>query len=227
MSFTKQTLENIFIPIRSIQTQTLDDNDLTVILEALNCLMDISENFTKKENDLSFYWNEIVSDSISVIYSGVSGNYRLAISGLRNILELACHAFYYLDHKIELKLFINENHKADKYIGTLISEHFFFTTAYVKTFCSKIEIIQKNQNSVSAFLNTTYGKLCDVVHGRYKSLTKTESLKIEYSKEMFLKFHQSYAYTLSCIACLYVLRFNDFSNPAINKIAKYSNTIEI
>jgi len=227
MSFTKQTLEHFSHSIKDIFDETLKDNDLSVILEHLNSLFEIQERFKSQDQELNFYWNEIVSDVISLINCGISGQYRLAITGLRNTLELACSAFFYLDHKIELKLYINEDFKADKYVSAIVNDYHFFKTNYIKTFNPNITSLQKQEDSVSSYLNFTYGKLCDVVHGRYKSLTKTSELKIEYSKEQFKRFEKMFICTLSAIATMYVLRFNDFSNEELNKLAKESKTINI
>ncbi len=227
MSYTKQTLELFSSSINKIFDETLSDNDLSEILNYLNSLIEISERFIKKDSELGFYWNEIISDVLSVIHSGISGQYRLATTGLRNTLELVCSTFFYFDHKIELYLFINADFKADKYVSTLTNEYNFFKTNYIKSFNADIVRIQKNENSVSNYLNLTYGILCDVVHGRYKSLTKIDNNSIKYSKEQFKKFEKAYISTLSAIAVLYVLRFNDYSNPEINTLAKKSNTINL
>lgn len=227
MSFTKQTLQHITGSIGIIQSKTIDDNDLTDILETLNSIIEIGELISSSDEEIAFYWNEIISDSISVIFDAVSGQYRLSISGLRNILELACHSFYFLDHKIELNLFINENSKADKYVSTLISNHLFFTTSYIKTFCPNIDNLQTKEDSVSSCLNNNYIKLCDVVHGRYQTLTKTDYLKIDYSKELFKKFETAFLNTLSIISVMYILRFNDFTKDSIIALAKKTNVIKL
>jgi hypothetical protein len=227
MSYTKQTLEHFSKSINKIFDETLADNDLTSALEHLNTLLEIKERFTKKDTELEFYWNEIISDTISLMHCGISGQYRLAITGLRNTLELACSAFFYLDHKIELKLYVNEDFKADKYVSSIIHEFHFYKTTYIKTFNSKIGTIQVKEDSVSSYLNLTYAKLCDVVHGRYKSLTKANKLTVEYSKEQFKKFEKSYVCTLGAIATLYVLRFDDFTSKEINDLVKNTNTLNI
>jgi hypothetical protein len=227
MSFSKATLDHFSASINKIIIETYNDNDLTEILEELNSLIEIGERFSRHDADLAFYWNEIISDIISIIYCGSSGQYRIAITGLRNILELACSSFFYVDHKIELKLFVNENFKADTYVSALINDYHFFRTNYIKTFNPVITTIQANEDSVSAYLSLTYGKLSDVVHGRYKSLTKTDKLTIEYSKDLFKKFEKMYSCTLSAIATLYVLRFNDFSHSGIITLAKKSKTFTV
>jgi len=227
MSYTKQTLEHFSKSINKIFNETLSDNDLTTILEYLNTLIEINDRFITKDKELEFYWNEIISDTISLMHCGISGQYRLAITGLRNTLELACSAFFYLDHKIELKLYVNENFKADKYVSSIVHEYHFFKTNYINTFNSKIGALQTQEDSVSSYLNLTYGKLCDVVHGRFKNLTKADKLTVEYSKEQFKKFEKSYKCTLGAIATLYVLRFDDFTSKEINSMVKETNTLNI
>jgi hypothetical protein len=227
MSYTKQTLQHFSKSINNIFEETLSDNDLTTILEYLNTLIEINERFVLKDKELEFYWNEIISDTISLIHCGISGQYRLAITGLRNTLELACSAFFYLDHKIELKLYVNENFKADKYVSSIIHEYNFFKTTYINTFNSKIGRIQTQEDSVSSYLNLTYGKLSDVVHGRFKSLTKSEKSTVEYSKDQFKKFEKSYKCTLGAIATLYVLRFDDFNSKEINSLVNETKTLNI
>jgi len=227
MSYTKHTLKLFSKSINDIFDKTLSDNDLSTVLEYLNTLIEINDRFVTKDKELDFFWNEIISDTISLLHCGISGQYRLAITGLRNVLELACSAFFYLDHKIELKLFVNENFKADKYVSFIVQEYNFFKTNYINTFCENIRTIQTLENSVSSYLILTYGKLCDVVHGRYKSLTKAEKLTVEYSKVQFKKFEKSYKCTLGVIATLYVLRFDDFTSIEINSLVKETSTLNI
>lgn len=227
MSFTKEVFNNINASIEEIRMQTLDSQDLTIFLEMLDTLLDAKESFVQEDAELGFFWNEIVSDSIAILHSGMSGNYRLAIAGLRNLLEISCHAFYYLDHKIEFKLFVNENGKSDKYVSTLINDHLFFTTKYIKTFFPDIQKIQHGDNTVSNYLSLTYQKLCDVVHGRYDSLTKKDDLRIAYSRPMFEKFKASFRYTIGAVLCMHMLRFNHFSNITANKIVGELNIIKI
>lgn len=227
MSYTKHTLEHFSESINAIFRNTIDDNDLSIILQDLNSLIEIGEKFSLKDSNLEFYWNEIIADAISIINCGLSGQYRIAISGLRNILELACSAFFYLDHKIELSLYVNENFKSETYVSSIIHNFHFFKTIYIKTFYPDILSLQSSTDSVSCYLNLTYGKLSDVVHGRYKSLTKGNNLSVEYSKAEFKKFETMYFYTLSAIATLYILRFNDFENTEIVELAKKSKTLNI
>lgn len=227
MSYTKQTIEHLFNANSKIFTETLENSDLTDILNNLNSIIEISDAFTDKDSDLKPIWNEIVSDIISIVFSAISGHYRLAISGLRNVLELGCNAFFYLDHKIEYKLYSNSDFKADKYVSTITNEYHFFKTEYIKAFNPNIESIQVKVDSCSGYLNTTYAKLCDVVHGRYKSLTKQNNLKIEYNHGLFKKFETMYNYTLSAIALMYVLRFNETENKNLDNLVKISKAIKL
>ncbi len=227
MSYTKQTLEHLFKSNSKIFEETLDKTDLTDVLKHLNSLIEISDKVTQYDEELKPIWNEIISDTISIIYSSTSGHYRLAISGLRNILELGCNVFFYIDHKIEYKLYTDSNFKADKYVSSIINDYHFFKTEYIKTFNSSIETNQKKTDSCSQYLNTTYAKLCDVVHGRYHTLTKQTDLTIKFDLGLFKKFESMYKFTLSAIALMYVLRFNDTSNEDITELAKFSNTINI
>lgn len=227
MSHIKTTIEKFFInEAKKIQEQTMNNNDLTDILNALNNIMEVGKKVSEKESRLDFYWNEIITELISVIYASLSGHNRLAISGLRNILELSCHLFYYLDHIIELNLSINENSKANKYVSTLIRDDKFFTTAYIKTFNKKISELETKIDSVSYFLQKEYAGLCDVVHGRNKSLFKKEELVIKYSQKEFNRFEKEYINLTSIITVMYILRFEDYSNNEFNELAMKSNTLK-
>ena len=226
MSYTKQTFQGIIDSVSNIQKNTIEDNDLTGILEYLNSLMEIGENISKEDKELEFYWNEIVSDAISSVFSAISGQYRIAITGLRNVLELSCHAYFYHDHKIELSLFINENNKADKYVSNLVKNFDFFTSPYIKTFYPDIINIQTRDNSISDYLISLYSKLCDVVHGRFKTLTKKDSISIEYNKNLFKAFESNFKDVINIITCMYILRFNSSPNKALIKLANKSNTLK-
>ena len=227
MSHTKTTIQNFFIDsAKNIQDETMNNNDLTDILKALNHIMEIGDKVSKNKPELGFYWNEISAESISVIYASISGHNRLALSGLRNILELSCHAFYYFDHVVELNLSINENLQADKYVSSLIRDDKFFTTAYIKTFNKKILELQGKVDSVSDFLKKEYGGLCDIVHGRHKTLFKKEALKLKYSQHEFKRFEKEYISLASVVAVMYILRFEDYSNPELNKLAMKRNIIK-
>ena len=192
MSYTKKTLFDLIESNRKIQHETIEDNDLTANLEALNSVMEIGERFSNKDNELGFYWNEIVSEIVSVIHSSISGYNRLALSGLRNILELTCHAFYFYDHKIELNIATVENSKANKYVSALIRDDSFFKTSYITAFNNGTVDLEKNKDVISLFLSQEYSVLCDVVHGRNNTLFKKESLKISYKKADYKQFEKHY-----------------------------------
>jgi len=227
MSFTKSTIKQLNIAANKINDKTIDDNDLTEILEALNVVIEVAERISKKNNLTDFYWNEIIAELLAVIHSSLSGYTKLGITGLRNILELLCHAFYYFDHQIELKLSINENLKADKYVHTLVNDHLFYTTKYIKTFYEGIETEEVKTDSVSIFLKSEYSILCDFVHGRNNTLTKQENLKIEYSKSDFKAFERRFLHVSSLISNMYILRFKDKSESSILKLAKKINLLKL
>ena len=226
MSYTKNTLLALIAKNNKIQTETLHDNDLTGILEALNSIMEIGERFSESDSDTSFYWNEIISEVISVIHASISGYPRLALSGLRNILELACHSFYFYDHKIELNIAKNENSKANKYVSALVRDDSFYMTSYITAFNNGAVDLEKNKDSISSFLSLEYSKLCDVVHGRNKTLFKKESLKISYKKVEFKQFETHYLNIMNIIAIMYILRFNDRSSFEINKLASRTQLLQ-
>lgn len=220
MPFTTQSLVQIIKATSSIQKRTMTDNDLTEVLKGLYTVLEVSEKIVQKNTRTEFYWNEILSELVAVIHSSISEYSRLGISGLRNILELLCHAFFYYDHPIELELSINENMKSRMYVTALVNDHHFFTTRYIKTFNSKIERLEVKPNAISNFLKYEYHQLCDVVHGRHNTLTKQASLKIKYSKAEFKNFEMHFMTITSLIATMYILRFEDYDNPSIIKLAK-------
>ena len=220
MSFINKSLLQIVKATSSIQKKTMFDNDLTEVLEGLYIVLEVSEKIVQRNTRTEFYWNEILSELVAVIHSSISGYSRLGISGLRNILELLCHAFFYYDHPIELKLSINENMKSRMYVTALVSDHHFFTTRYIKTFNSKIEELEVKPNAISNFLKFEYHQLCDVVHGRHNTLTKQAALKIKYSKAEFKNFESHFMNITSLIATMYLLRFEDYSSPDILNLAK-------
>ncbi len=143
MTFTTQTLTQIIKATDAIQKRTMADNDLTEVLKGLYTVLEVSEKNVQKDNRTEFCWNEILSELVAVIHSSISGYSRLGISGLRNILELLCHAFFYYDHPIELKLSVNENSKAKMYVTALVKDHLFFTTRYIKTYLKKLPYYNK------------------------------------------------------------------------------------
>lgn len=73
MSYTKSTILALIKKNNTIQSETLNDNDLTDILEALEVIMEIGERFSIHDSEIGFYWNEIISEFISVIHSSISG----------------------------------------------------------------------------------------------------------------------------------------------------------
>lgn len=226
MSFTKTTFNQILQAQNKIHDQSLENNDLTEVLSLINSTIYIQEKIKEANAELEPLMNEIVSDVISVISTSLQGHYRLAASGLRNILEISCSTLFYFDHPIEYKLYKDFDFKADKYVSTLINEYHFFKTNYIKTFYPTIITKEKETDSCSAYLSKTYAKLCDIVHGRYLTLTRVDELKIEYNQEQFSKFKTILEYTLGAFFLMYILRFDDFSNTDILNIVKKTNTLK-
>ncbi|NME98835.1 hypothetical protein [Aneurinibacillus aneurinilyticus] len=227
MSFQKIQFKNQIIePVSNIHKETLNDNDFTKILKYLNAILEIHEKLEKEESEMLQIWNDIVSDIIGAIYSATSGFYRLSLASLRGTLELACGSIYYLDHKIEYFMYRENDSKADKYVNTLVNEHSFFTTKYIKFFYNDIEIEQANTDSVSNYLKNLYSTLCDIVHGRYKTLTMTQSVNIKYDKKLFKRFEKILFETLSIIAVLYILRFNYKESKELIELANYSKVVK-
>jgi hypothetical protein len=228
MSYTKQTFHNLFnngfIPIFN---KSLEDNDLTQLLDNLNLLLEVEDQFTTEYENLKSVWNEIISDTISSIFAALTGKYRLAMSGLRNILELSCSVYFYMDHEIEFKLYRDEDYKADKYVNSLISDFDFFKTKYIRTFYKEISTFEKSNDCCSNYLSLTYGKLCDVVHGRYKTLTKINSLDFMYNKELFCKYEALLKYTLGAIILMHALKFDSINKPEFSELLKLTNTLKL
>lgn len=228
MSFTKVAFENkISKPVREIQVHTLNDNDFTNILKYLNAIIDIKESIILKDNSIGELWNEIVYDTLSSIHSASCGFYRSAIVVLRSILELGCSSFFYYDHKIEYGIFQNENAKADKYVSTLVNEFDFYKTRYIRVFYSDIENKQNKEDSVSEFLKRIYATLSDIVHGRYNSLIKAKNLEVKYEKELFKKFERLFLETLSILAVMYVVRFNESINSDVTELANLTKVVNL
>lgn len=223
MSFIKiQVKKDILGPIKSIQNISISDNDLNGMMDCLNSCITICEYFQQKDVEISKIWNEIVTDVISVIHSAISGFYHSSNICLRTILELACSSFYYYDHKIEYYLFQEHNYLANKYVSTLVNEHSFYKTDYIKSFYKDIEKVEKEKDIVGTKLKSIYSNLCDVVHGRYKTLTKTNGLKIEYYKSDFKIFEKNYYDVISIIAVMFVLRFDYKDDKSIISLANKS-----
>lgn len=209
MAFTKKQIkENIIEPVQKIQDKSISDNNLTDMMKCLNVCITISEEFKDKDEEISKIWNEIVNDTISVIYSCVSGFYHSSNIGLRTILELACSSFYFYDHKIEYYLFQNHNHQANKYVSTLVNEYHFYKSDYIRSFYKDIDSIEKEEDIIANKLKSIYSNLCDVVHGRYKTLTKTEGLNIDYNKADLKVVEKNFYDVISIIAVMFILRFN-------------------
>lgn len=228
MSYTKKAYEdNIIKNVQQINIKTINDNDITPLLNLIDNTLDILEGIQKNDSDIGELWNEIASDIISSVNSATSGFYRQGIITLRSVLELGCMSLFYTDHKVEFHLFRAHDAKADKYVSTLIRDYDFYTTNYIHSFYSNIEAIQTKNNSISNFLNKTYKDLSDVVHGRYKTLTKQSTLKIDYSKEQFNFFKDKLHSVLSILATMYILRFHDMENTNLIALANTSGTVEL
>lgn len=226
LSYTKKTLDIIYQNNSRIFNETSDDNDLTQILEHLNLVIKVSESLSDKDLEVTPLCNEIIADTISSIMSAQMGFYRLAISGLRNILEMACSVFFYYDHKIEYKLFSCADFKADKYVSSIIANNHFFKSDYIQVFYENIKKIETKNDSCSDFLSTTYAGLCDFTHGRYKTLIHKEKLEIAYNKDSFKKFETIYNKVIGAICLMYFLRFNGFSDNTIKQLALKTNAIK-
>ncbi|EJR71527.1 hypothetical protein P4G85_29120 [Bacillus cereus] len=228
MSFTKKIYQDTIIKsVEKINTQTLTDNDITPLLNVINNTFDILDGISQSAPDIGVIWNEIASDVISSINSATSGFYRQAIITLRSILELGCSSFFYIDHKVEYHLFKVHDAKADKYVSALIRDYDFFTTNYISSFYTEIKSIQAVNNSISLFLNKVYKQLSDVVHGRYKTLTKKDILKIDYDKTQFNFFKDKLRLVMSILATMYILRFDDTQNPSLVDLANQSGTVKL
>lgn len=227
MSYTKVMFQDQIVgPVLKITNKSLEDNDYTEILNKIDITIDILDGIKKLNPKIEELWNELASDVLASIYSASSGFYRHAILALRSVLEIGCNTFYYLDHNIEYEMFIKFNTKADKYVSSLVNDHAFFTSKYISTFYSDIDKIQTAPDSVSVYLKTLYGELSDIVHGRYNSLTKKQSLQIKYSKKEFKSYEQFLSRVLSILCTMYVLRFNEKGNHNIIKLAKLSGTVK-
>ncbi len=229
MSYTKTLVkESLRNSTNIIQDKSLEDNDTTLIWDYLNASMDISQNIMAQDKEIGILWNEIINDIIASIYMALSGFYRPGIVILRSVLEIGCNSIFYYDHKIEYNMFQQQNAKADKYVNTLVNEYSFFTTKYIAVFYSNIEVLQTCEDSVSNYLKKIYSNLSDNVHGRYETLTKTnEELAIVYDKGFFKRYEKLLFSTLSILAVLYILRFNDTSKITINRLANISEVIMI
>ncbi|ARD57032.1 hypothetical protein [Bacillus safensis] len=228
MSYTKKAYENNIINnVKQINNKTINDNDITPLMNLIDNTFSIVEEINKKDSDIGELWNEIASDIIASINSSTSGFYRQGIITLRSVLELGCMSFFYSDHKVEFHLFKAHDAKADKYVSTLIRDYDFYTTNYIQSFYNNIQKIQTKNNSISIFLSKIYKDLSDVVHGRYKTLTKQNTLKINYSKEQFNFFNDKLHSVLSILAVMYILRYQDIDNTSLIALANKSGTVQL
>ncbi|MCT2534778.1 hypothetical protein NC661_04435 [Aquibacillus koreensis] len=228
MSFTKTIFEeNIINNVQKINTNTINDNDITPLLDAIDNTITIMEKLTEIDQEISGLWNEITSDVIASVNSATAGFYRQAIITLRSILELGCMSFYYLDHKIEYHLFKTHDAKADKYVSTLIRDYDFFTTNYIHASYPSIKDVQKENNSVSNYLNNIYKQLSDVVHGRFKTLTKQQSLKIQYDKEQFQFYINKLTTVIGIFAAMYILKNNGTDDNKLIDLANNTGVVTL
>ena len=228
MSFTKKVYqENIIRNVEKINQQTLKDNDITPLLNLIDNTFDILEGINQNAPEISELWNEIASDVISSVNSATSGFYRQSIITLRSVLELGCTSFYYVDHKVEYHLFKMHDAKADKYVSALIRDFDFFTSNYITSFYCDIKSIQTSDNSVSNYLNKTYQQLSDVVHGRYKTLTKQSTLTVGYDKMQLYFFKDKLSSVLGILATMYVLRFSVTGNTCLTALANTTGTVKL
>lgn len=162
------------------------------MLEYINVFISVKEMLQNEDEKVFSIWNEIVSDSIACMYNALSGFYHTANIGLRSILEMACSTFYYCDHKIEHYLYSEQNAKADKYVNTLVDNFDFYKTNYIKAFYPQIDNEEKEVDAVSKYLKKLYSKLCDIVHGRFYTLSKTDELNIEFNMAQFNYFQDNF-----------------------------------
>lgn len=227
MSFTKvQFNEKILQPQKKIQSDTLENHDMSNVMVNLDAVLKISDKFNEVNSEVAEVWNDIISDLIASISSASSGFYRTAILNLRSILELSCNTFYYLDHNVEYYLFKYENAKADKYVSVLVNEHQFFTTKYINSFKSNVKYEEKFENSICTSLKNIYGRLSDVVHGRYNSLLKVNDIQIKYSKESYKTYEKLLCQTIGIICVMFIFRFNIDQIDEINKLAERTGAIK-
>jgi hypothetical protein len=122
-------------------------------------------------------------------------------------------------------MFQNEDLKADKYVNTLVNDYQFYTSKYIRSFHKNIDLEQSKEDSVCEFLRKIYAQLSDNVHGRYKNLTKIKGLEIKYDKELLKRYERLLTDTLSILAVLYILRFNDETNEEIVELSKISKVV--
>lgn len=209
MSYTKELFEKFLSsPINLIKQRTIEQNNCSEILECINNLITVREEFVEKNADCGTLWNEICIDAISIVNSAFSGFYRTATIGLRSVFEMGCSSLFYHDHMIEYYMFKEENMKADKYVSVLVNDYSFFKTKYIKAFKSDIEEKQSEEDSISKYLLRLYGELSDVVHGRYNKLSNTQEFHIEYNIDQYKQFEKLFIKTVDILLVLAIVRFN-------------------
>lgn len=223
---SKQIQEILIEPVSSIHDESMKQVDFETMLEYINVFINVKEMLQNKDEKVFNVWNEIVGDSIACMYNAMSGFYHIANIGLRSILEMACSAFYYYDHKIEHYLYMEQNAKADKYVNTLIDNFDFYKTNYIKAFYPQINNNEKEVDSVSKYLKRLYSKLCDIVHGRFYTLSKTDELKIEFNIAQFNYFQDNFKDVISILILLFVLRFNDLATQQMIEKAQQIGVVD-
>lgn len=227
MSIISKQIEEILIePVSDIHQQSLKEVDFADLLEYVNLFISVKETLQNEDEKVFNIWNEIVSDSIACIYNALSGFYHTANIGLRSIFEMACSTFYYYDHKIEHYLYTEQNAKADKYVNTLVDNFDFYKTNYIKAFYDQIEEQEKEVDAVSRYLKRLYSKLCDIVHGRFYTLSKTEQLNIEFDKAQFNYFQDNFKNVISTLVLLFTLRFYDSANQEMKENAQKIGVVD-
>jgi hypothetical protein len=182
MSFEKLEIEKIFKYISEIKDETLTKVIVSDELEIIDLLIHLSSEFSKENEGLSHYFDEINSDMVAILLNAITGNYRLSICGLRGVLELLCHAFYYDDHMVEYRMFDTENEQATRYVTTLINEQDFFKSKYIKALQSSSKYKEIKANIFSDYMKKEYKELCNYVHGRGDSFMKKETDRIEFNE---------------------------------------------
>lgn len=226
MSYTKEIFENFFNnPINHIKNETMQNNDCSALLERINNLMSVRDEFISKDEECGTLWNEICIDALSAINSAFSGFYRTAIIDLRSIFEMGCNSLYYYDHKIEYYMFKNENAKADKYVSVLVNEHDFYKTKYIKSFKSGYESMLVEEDCVSKYLSKLYGELSDVVHGRYNRLINIQTYEVKYRIDEYKQFEKLFLKTIDIMLVMAILRL-DISIENENEIFKNTGVIK-
>ena len=74
MSYTKDIFENnINKPVEEIISNTLLKNDCSILLNQVNNMMTVRDEFVEENEECGLLWNEICIDVISVINSAFRG----------------------------------------------------------------------------------------------------------------------------------------------------------